>query len=128
MFECLDYIKKPLEYLCSEDRKLLPFWPTPTQWSLISKFTKILEAYKEATDISSSDTRITVQWVITLVDELMRSVEDFEKDSWADAALKQGLHLGWEALQHFDQDLKKDAYYVGLFLNPQVKCQYIHQH
>jgi hypothetical protein len=128
MFERLDYIKQPLEHLCSEDHKLLPFWPTPTEWSLISKFTKILEAYKEATDILSSDTRVTVQWVIPLVDELMRSVEDFEKHSWGDAALKQALHLGWEALQHFYQDLKKDAYYVGLFLNPRVKGQYIHQH
>jgi hypothetical protein len=98
MFEHLDYIKKPLEHLCSEDCILLRFWPTPTDCNLISKCTKILEAYREDTDILSSDTRVTVQWVIPLVDELMRSVEDFEKHSWGDAALKQALRLGWEAL------------------------------
>jgi hypothetical protein len=114
--------------LCSEHRKLLRFWPTPTQWNLISKCTEILEAYKEANDILMSDTRITVHSVIPLVDELMRSVEDFDKHSWGDAALKQAVHLDWEALQHFYYDLKKDAYYIDLFLNSRVKGQYIHQH
>jgi hypothetical protein len=68
-----------LQHLCSEDSKLLQYWPTPRKWNLISNFTKILKAYKEATDILGWDTRITVEWVIPLVDEWMQSVEDFEK-------------------------------------------------
>jgi hypothetical protein len=52
MFERLIYFKKPLEYLCSEDRKLLQYWPTLREWNLISKFTKILEGHKEAIQTS----------------------------------------------------------------------------
>jgi hypothetical protein len=128
MFSRLLYMKLPLQHVCTDDPKLGRYWPTDREWALIAKFTRVLKAYKDATEVLSAEKRITVEWVIPIMDALMGAVEDFRKEDWGDEAMKQALHLGWEALQGYYSQMKQPVYYVGLFLNPRVKNEYIHQH
>ena len=128
MIERFLYLRRPLQYVVSEDPKLHTLWPSNSEIHLLSKFTKILKSYKDASHLLRLENDSSIAWAFAVIDSLMEAVEEFNRVEWGDLVIQQALQLSWEALSTDYSSMQQSVYYICLFLNPHVKDTYIRKH
>jgi hypothetical protein len=129
MLEIIADLQCPLRLLCFDDPRLGQCWPTAHEWDMIKRFKEILAQYKEASLFMQSSQEVTITWAFPVLDKIMEDIEKFHSTGrWGDDAIKQALHLAWEALAKYYRVMSQSVYYVCLFLDPQVKSTYMENH
>jgi hypothetical protein len=93
---------------------------------MIKRFKEILAQYKEVSLFMQSSQEVTIPWAFPVLDKIMEDIEKFHSTGrWGDDAITQALHLAWEALAKYYRVMSQSAYYVCLFLDPQVISTYM---
>lgn len=100
--------------MVSEDLKLHTLWPSNSEIHLLSKFTKILKSYQDATNLLSSENDSSIVWAFLVIDPLIDSVEEFNRVEWGDMGIQQALPLSWEALYTHYSSMRQSVYYMSV--------------